>query len=77
MINGKLLQIGKNASGDEVWICGHCVQPADEAHGAQNKDDLAYMLMCPARKVTLGEWEDLETRHAQLLAHKQRLSGPR
>ena len=71
MIDERNLKLGKNTSGDEVWICGHCGQPADEAKGAQNKDDLAYMLMCPHGKVTLGEWPDVETKNAELGAYKQ------
>lgn len=74
MIDVKQLKLGKNESGDEVWICGHCGQPADDAKGAANKpDDLVYLLKCPFGKVTLGEWITLEEKSAELKAHKNRL----
>ncbi len=75
MINVQQLKLGHNDSGDEVWICGHCGRPADEAKGAANKADLVYMLMCPLGKVTLGEWVALEEKSAELKAHKNRLKA--
>jgi hypothetical protein len=76
MIDYQQLNLGKNASGDEVWICGHCGQPANEAKGLANKpDDLVYLLMCPFGKVRLGEWVTLEEKNADLKAHKERLKA--
>ena len=73
MINQRYLYFAQNASGDEIWMCGHCRQPADHSTGPQNKNDVAFMLMCPEGKVTLGEWTDLETKNSELIAYKQRL----
>lgn len=74
MIDVGQLRLGRNDFGDEVWICGHCGQPADEAKGLANKpDDLVYLLMCPLGKVKLGEWVTLEEKSAELRAHKNRL----
>ena len=76
MINEDALRIGKSKSGDEIWICGHCQQPADHGHGAQNRDEAAYLLMCPAGEITLGEWGDPETKNTELRAYKQSLIRP-
>jgi hypothetical protein len=75
MINHEQLKIGKNAFGDELWVCGHCGKPADHAKGAQNREQLVYMLMCPEGKVTLGEWTTLEEKNAELKAHGDRLKA--
>jgi len=75
MIDDKYLRLGRTASGDEVWICGHCAQPADEAKGLANKpDDLVFQLKCPFGKVTLGEWVTTEQKLAELKAYKDTLA---
>jgi hypothetical protein len=68
VIDAQKLKLGKDASGDEVRVCGHCGRPVDDAHGAQDKDHLVYMLMCPGGSITLGEWATLEEKNAQLKA---------
>ena len=73
MIDEKQLKLGKNAAGDKVWVCGHCNKPADEAQGAQNRDQLVHMLMCPDGKITLGEWSTVEEKNAELRAYRDKL----
>lgn len=72
----KQLTLGKDASGDEIWVCGHCGRPADDAQSAEDKDQLVYMLMCPDGKLTLGGWATLEEKNAQLKAYKDKLKPP-
>jgi hypothetical protein len=73
MIDERFLCLGRDASGDTIWICGHCAKPADDVNQAENKDDLAYTLMCPSGSVKLGEWTDLETKNSELAEYKRRL----
>ncbi|MBV9625110.1 MAG: hypothetical protein JOZ14_14145 [Acidobacteria bacterium] len=72
MIDERFLNLGKNDSGD-IWMCGHCDKPAEHVRGSQDKEDLAYTLMCPAKALKLGEWPDLETKSSELAAYKHRL----
>ena len=72
MIDERFLNLGKGDSGD-IWICGHCGKPADHVRGAQDKDDLAYTLMCPDKALKLGEWPDPQTKSSELAAYKHRL----
>jgi hypothetical protein len=75
MIYAEHLGLGQDASGETVWFCRHCNQPADHAEGLQgNPDQLVYMLMCPRGEVTLGEWATLEEKEAQLAAYLAKLA---
>jgi hypothetical protein len=70
VVNKEQLKFAASNSGEDVWICGHCNQPADHAQGTQNNpDQLVLMLMCPSGKVTLGEWATEEEKAAQLVAY--------
>jgi hypothetical protein len=71
----KDLKLGRNAAGEQVWLCGHCNQPADHGTGATDTDQLVYMLVCPTGKVTLGEWLTLEEKQNQLAAYREALGG--
>lgn len=74
MINKEHLRVEADTSGETVWICGHCGQPADHAKGVQNNpDQLVLMLMCPSGKVTLGEWATEEEKTVQLAAYAREL----
>jgi hypothetical protein len=74
MIHDKHLKLGKNASGDEIWICAHCGKQADPARSAQDKDHPMHLLMCPSETVPLGEWATLEEKNAELTAYKAKLA---
>ncbi len=71
MINTKELRLSKNASGDEMWVCGHCGRHADEAETIDEKGHTTYTLMCPLGRITLGEWPSLEEKELQLAAYTQ------
>jgi hypothetical protein len=71
MIDTKELKLSRNISGDEVWVCGHCGQQADEAVTIDADGHPTYRLMCPLGKVTLGEWPTLEEKQLQLGAYMQ------
>jgi hypothetical protein len=74
LINKEQLNLGASSTGEDVWICGHCHQPADHANGIQNNpDELVLMLMCPSGRVTLGEWATEEEKAAQLDAYAREL----
>lgn len=53
MINSKHLLLGTNASGGEVWVCGHCSQQADEAETVDAQGQLVYTLKCPLGQITV------------------------
>lgn len=71
MINSKELKLGTNASGDEIWVCGHCGVQADDAQMLDAEGNSAYTLMCPTGRITLGEWPTLEEKILQLTAYKK------
>ena len=74
MINKEHLKFDVDISGETIWVCGHCGQPADLANGVQNNpDQLVLMLMCPYGKVTLGEWATEEEKNVQLAAYGREL----
>jgi len=75
MIYRQYLGFGKDGSGEKVWICRHCNLPADEAKGAGDRDQLVYVLMCPAGRITLGEWATAEEKQMQLTAYAAELAG--
>ena len=71
MINTKELKLGTDATGEEIWICGHCGGEADDAQILDAQGHSAYTLMCPTGKTTLGEWLTLEEKALQLTAYKK------
>jgi len=73
MINTKHLKLSRDASGDEMWICGHCGQQANEAEIIDEKGHLTYSLKCPLGRIALGEWPTLEEKKLQLTAYTQAL----
>jgi hypothetical protein len=74
MINKERLKLDADTSGETIWVCSHCGQPADHANGVQNNpDQLVLMLMCPSGKVTLGEWATEEEKTVQLAAYAREL----
>jgi hypothetical protein len=73
MINTKELKLSTTASGEEIWVCGHCGKPAQEAETIDGKGHTSYTLMCPLGRITLGEWPSLEEKELQLAAYTQAL----
>jgi hypothetical protein len=55
-----------NKEGRIIFMCGKCGSLPVHAHGAQNKDDLAYLLVCPRCAHVLGEWTTTEGREGEL-----------
>ena len=49
----------KNNGGVDL-VCGECRAPVENATGAQNKDQLAYMLVCSKCHKVVGEWVSRE-----------------
>jgi len=66
MIDGLLG--AKTDGGNVVFLCQKCRVVPDNATGAQNKDDLVYLLACPRCKRTLGEWPTARDRDDELRA---------
>ena len=56
----------KNYKGTVVFVCSQCGVAPDQAYGAQNMDQLAYMLVCPKCTRILGEWATIEERDREL-----------
>ena len=56
----------KNYKGTVIFVCSRCGVAPDEAHGAQNTDQLVYILICPKCTRILGEWATLEERDTEL-----------
>ena len=71
MINSKHLLLGANALGDEVRVCGHCSQRADEAETVQAQGQLVYTLKCPLGQISLGVLPSLVEKNLQLAAYKK------
>jgi hypothetical protein len=67
----------KNEKGTVVFVCGKCRTPPEQAYGAQNKDQLAYVLMCFRCGQVFGEWTTTEARDNELreFAKKVELLG--
>jgi hypothetical protein len=76
MINFKELKLGTNATGDEIWVCGHCGEETEDAQTMDAEGHSAYTLMCPTAKITLGEWPTLEEKMLQLAAYKKTIKQP-
>jgi predicted RNA-binding Zn-ribbon protein involved in translation (DUF1610 family) len=56
----------KNKNETVVFVCGECGVIAEQAYGAQNKDQLAYLLICPKCGTILGEWTSTAARETEL-----------
>ena len=56
----------KSSKGAVNLVCGKCRAPVEYATGAQNKDQLAYILICSKCHKILGEWTSLEARDKEL-----------
>lgn len=48
------------------FLCPDCKVQATQAHGAQNKDELAYLIICSKCGNILGQWTTAEQRDAEL-----------
>ena len=49
-----------------VFICPKCKAPGMDALGAQNRDQLVYLLLCGKCFDTLAEWMTPEERYTEL-----------
>jgi len=56
----------KTKKGTVVFVCGKCGNFPESLYGAQNKDELAYLLMCAHCNKVLGEWASTEAREKEL-----------
>lgn len=70
MING--LAAARNKEGRVIFMCGKCGSLPENAYGAQDKDDLAYLLICPKCHQVLGEWTTTEERDRELREYARR-----
>jgi hypothetical protein len=55
-----------NAKGRIMFVCAKCGSLPENAYGAQNRDDLAYLLVCSKCALVLGEWPTTEDRENEL-----------
>ncbi len=58
-----------------VFSCPKCKLPATPAYGAQNRDQLVYLLLCPKCPDILGEWTTREERDSELRGLVAKLNG--
>jgi hypothetical protein len=60
--------------GRVIFVCGKCGAVPHSAYGAQNKDDLAYLLVCSNEKCAyvLGQWTTTEEKEQELRAFAKR-----
>jgi transcription initiation factor IIE alpha subunit len=49
-----------------VFVCPECLVVPDQAYGAQNKEQLVHIWICPKCNQVLAEWETTEQRDAEL-----------
>ena len=63
----------KNDKGTVVFVCSKCGVFPDQAYGAQNKDQLAYILMCSKCGRIFGEWTTIEERDKELREFAKRV----
>ncbi len=49
-----------------IFSCPKCKLPATPAYGAQNRDQLVYLLLCLSCPDTLAEWPTQEERDSEL-----------
>jgi hypothetical protein len=64
----------KNEKGTVVFVCGKCGALPEEAYGAQNRDQLAYILICSRCSRVFGEWTTIEERDRELREFAERLA---
>ena len=65
--------VGIKSKGSVNFICDKCRAPVEYATGAQNKDQLAYILICSKCHKTLGEWTSIEARDSELRDFRKRV----
>jgi hypothetical protein len=75
MIDAQNLRLGRNGAGEPVWLCRHCNQPADHGKGGAEKNQMVYVLMCPAGQVALGEWATPQEKQDELATYRIALGG--
>jgi hypothetical protein len=63
----------KNEKGTFVFVCGKCGAFPEQAYGAQNKDQLAYVLLCAKCGRVFGEWLTIEARDNDLREFAKRV----
>jgi hypothetical protein len=63
----------KNEKGTVVFVCGKCGSFPEQAYGAQNKDQLAYVLLCAKCGRVFGEWATIEARDNDLREFAKRV----
>lgn len=56
----------KDSDGKSVLVCDECRALPENAYGAHNKDQAAYILRCASCGKILGEWTTLRARDAEL-----------
>lgn len=56
----------KTNTGTVVFVCAKCGTFPENMYGAQNKDQLAYVLMCAKCGRVVGEWTTQEAREKEL-----------
>lgn len=73
MIDG-LMALPKN--GRVTFVCSKCGSIPENAYGAQNRDQLVYMLVCSNLKCNrvLGEWVTAAERDEELRAFAKRVA---
>jgi hypothetical protein len=71
MLDGVL--ISKTDSGTGIFMCQKCREVLQEAFGAQNKDELVYVLMCPSCMHIAGQWLTAAERDMELREHAKRV----
>ena len=57
---------GVKKDGRVILGCPKCLVPGIDVYGAQNKVELAYLLICEKCFETLGEWTTREERDEEL-----------
>ncbi len=65
---------GIKSKGTVNFICDRCRAPVEYATGAQNKDQLAYILICSKCHKILGGWTSIEARDRELRDFRKRVS---
>lgn len=56
------------SKGTVIFVCGKCLLPPEQAFGAQNKNQLVYLLVCGKCQRILGEWASTQERDDELRA---------
>jgi len=68
----------KARNGTLIFVCSTCKTPPNFTFGAQDKGELAFLMLCPKCGIVLGEWDTLEARDHELseFAKTLRSHGP-